>query len=128
MAGLGSAARGGARELRHSDPGTATLVAGNCDTQVNEFVHWSRLGKRDMLRDMLRRLLITSAGLLAALAVIGAGAARGSAPPSPWDGSNPFHCALQNAGFGTSVPDPKADPYCVYFNKTHQNISQLGIV
>jgi hypothetical protein len=46
----------------------------------------------------------------------------------PWDGANPFHCTVQNAGFGTKVPDPGADPYCVSFNKTRQNISQLGLL
>jgi hypothetical protein len=54
--------------------------------------------------------------------------ATASAPPSPWDGVNPFHCTVQNAGFGTNVPDPGADPYCVSFNKTRQNISQLGLL
>jgi hypothetical protein len=49
-------------------------------------------------------------------------------PPTPWDGTNPFHCVLQDAGLGTKVPDPGADPYCVFFDKTHQNISQGGIV
>jgi hypothetical protein len=35
---------------------------------------------------------------------------------------------IQNAGLGTKVPDPSADPYCVRFDKTHQNITGLGIV
>jgi hypothetical protein len=50
------------------------------------------------------------------------------APPSPWNGVNPFRCTIQNAGLGATVPDPGADPYCVRFDKTNQNISQLGIV
>ncbi len=54
--------------------------------------------------------------------------AYASSSPSPWDGTNPFKCVLQNAGFGPTGPDPNADPYCVYFDKTHQNISQGGIV
>ena len=48
--------------------------------------------------------------------------------PTPWDGSNPFNCTIQDAGFGTTVPDPGADPYCVYFDKTNQNITELGVV
>jgi hypothetical protein len=64
----------------------------------------------------------------ACVALIGATPALASAPPSPWDGTNPFNCTIQNAGLGTTVPDPGADPYCVQFDKTHQNVSQLGIV
>lgn len=66
-----------------------------------------------------------------AVAVTGAiyaPAAIASAPPTPWDGRNPFHCTIQNAGQGTTVPDPGADPYCVRFDKTHQNVTELGIV
>lgn len=48
--------------------------------------------------------------------------------PTPWDGSNPFNCTIQDAGFGPTGPDPGADPYCVRFNKTHQNVTRLGIV
>ena len=47
--------------------------------------------------------------------------------PTSWDGTNPFNCELQNAGFGTVVPHPDADPYCVEFDKRRQNITQLGI-
>jgi len=67
------------------------------------------------------------AALILVLGLVAA-PARASSPPSPWDGTNPFNCVLQNAGLGTAVPDPGADPYCVYFDKTHQNISQGGIV
>ncbi len=66
--------------------------------------------------------------MLALTALTWAAPANASAPPSPWDGVNPFHCTIQNAGFGTKVPDPGADPYCVSFNKTRQNISQLGLL
>ena len=40
----------------------------------------------------------------------------------------PVRVQLQKAGFGTTVPDPGADPYCVDFDKTHQNVDQLGVV
>lgn len=50
-----------------------------------------------------------------------------SEPPTTWDGVNPFRCELQNAGFGTEVPHPEADPYCVEFDKRRQNVSELGV-
>ena len=55
-------------------------------------------------------------------------AAGASSPPTPWDGTNPFRCTIQDAGKGTTVPDPGADPYCVNFDKTNQNVSELGLV
>jgi hypothetical protein len=55
-------------------------------------------------------------------------AAQASSSPTPWDGRNPFVCKIQNAGRGTKVPDPGADPYCVNFDKTNQNVTQLGLV
>jgi hypothetical protein len=51
-----------------------------------------------------------------------------AAPPTSWDGTNPFKCQLQDAGYGTTVPHPDADPYCVEFDKRRQNITDLGIV
>jgi hypothetical protein len=53
--------------------------------------------------------------------------AHASGPPTAWDGTNPFNCTLQQAGFGATVPDPGADPYCVDFDKRRQNISELGV-
>jgi hypothetical protein len=58
-----------------------------------------------------------------------AGAVPGaSAAPAPYDGRNPFVCELQQAGFGTEFPHPEADPFCVEYDKTHQNVSELGVV
>jgi hypothetical protein len=75
----------------------------------------------------LRRLAAAFAAVaVAALAV--AGGARGATAPSPWDGANPFQCVVQNVGFGTDFPRPKDDPFCVEFDKTHQNVTQLGVV
>jgi hypothetical protein len=48
--------------------------------------------------------------------------------PAPWDGSNPFNCVSQDVGTGVDFPDPDADPFCVEFDKTQQNITDLGIV
>lgn len=68
---------------------------------------------------------VTAAALAIALAP---SSAQALAPPTPWNGANPFHCTIQNAGRGTTVPDPGADPYCVSFDKTDQNVTGPGIV
>ena len=52
----------------------------------------------------------------------------GAAQVTAWDGTNPFRCELQQAGFEPTGPDPGADPYCVEFDKRRQNITGLGIV
>src|SRR5256714_11912016 len=75
-----------------------------------------------MLRFM--RALLVAALLLAALP---AATASGQGP-SGWDGVNPFACTLQQLGTGTDYPQPKADPFCVEFDKTHQNVDKLGVV
>src|SRR3954467_1756143 len=75
-----------------------------------------------MLRFM--RALLVAALLLAALPV----AAASAQGPSGWDGKNPFACTLQQVGTGTNFPQPAADPFCVEFDKTHQNVDQLGVV
>lgn len=52
-------------------------------------------------------------------------------PPSPiggYDGSNPFDCQLQQVGKGVDFPDPDADPFCVEYDKTNQNVTDLGII
>ncbi len=48
-------------------------------------------------------------------------------PVGPYDGSIPFRCQLQDVGTGTDFPDPDADPFCVEFDKTQQNVADLGI-
>lgn len=71
------------------------------------------------------RLVVLGALIGGALAVA---AAAGQAPFEPYDGSNPFNCTLQQVGQRTDFPDPDADPFCVEFDKTHQNLDTLGIV
>jgi hypothetical protein len=71
--------------------------------------------------------------LVGALAALGAVLAfAGSAPAAtaiaPYDGDNPFRCKLQNVGTGVDFPDPDADPFCVEFDKTSQNVTDFGIV
>jgi hypothetical protein len=49
--------------------------------------------------------------------------------PWPWiRRSNPFNCELQQAGFEALGPDPAADPYCVGFEKTRQNVTEFGLL
>ncbi len=58
----------------------------------------------------------------------------GSAEPAaaqlidPYDGRNPFRCEPQPVGTGVDFPRPRVDPMCVVFDKTNQNLSELGIV
>jgi hypothetical protein len=66
-------------------------------------------------------------GVLAALVVAAPAGAR-SQPPTGWGGQNPFDCTVQQAGLGATIPHPDADPLCIEFDKTRQNITQLGIV
>jgi hypothetical protein len=72
------------------------------------------------------------AGVLAtaiALAILSIGSSASAlSPPTPWDGVNPFRCTIQDAGQGTTVPDAGADPFCVRYDKTHQNLTELGLV
>jgi hypothetical protein len=73
---------------------------------------------------------VRSALAIAALALLAApgAAAAQSSPFAPWDGTNPFICTLQDVGTGTDYPDPDADPFCVKFDKTNQNVTDFGIV
>jgi hypothetical protein len=54
--------------------------------------------------------------------------AASAAPIAPYDGSNPFKCKTQNVGTGVDYPDPGADPFCVEFDKTNENVTDFGIV
>src|SRR4029078_4408622 len=63
----------------------------------------------------------------AALALIPA-SAHGQGPAGPYDGTIPFDCVLQQAGTEAEFPDPDADPFCVEYDKRHQNVSQGGVV
>src|SRR5919204_1151929 len=67
------------------------------------------------------------AGVVVALAMAFAAPSFG-ATLKPWDGSNPFVCTMQYAGEGTTFQHPDADPFCVDYDKTHQDLSQLGLV
>src|SRR3954466_7890454 len=60
-------------------------------------------------------------------AVIGVSSAHASGPAGG-GGTNPFSCTLQQLGMGTEFPQPDADPFCVEYDKTHQNATELGVV
>lgn len=47
---------------------------------------------------------------------------------APYDGSIPFRCDLQDVGSGVDFPNPGAAPFCVKFDKTQQNVTDLGLV
>ncbi len=70
--------------------------------------------------------------MIAILALLAAASpATAQSPPEvigPYAGDIPFRCQLQNVGTGTDFPDPAADPFCVEFDKTNQNLTELGIL
>jgi hypothetical protein len=70
------------------------------------------------------------AAVLGAAALSAVDPARAQAPAgpyAPYDGHNPFNCVLQQAGMGTEFPDPDADPFCVEYDKTQQNVTDFGL-
>ena len=73
----------------------------------------------------MRRLLAAPLGAVCALLLAGPSHAAGLAG---YDGSNPFECTLQQLGLGTDFPRPDDDPFCVEYDKTHQNVTMLGVV
>jgi hypothetical protein len=78
---------------------------------------------------MLRLMRGAIAAGLAAVAFGSlAGAAGAQSQTTGWDGTNPFLCTLQQVGMGTDFPDPDADPFCVEFDKTNQNVTEGGVV
>jgi hypothetical protein len=73
----------------------------------------------------VRRTTVCIVVLVGALALA---ATASAAPFAPYDGSNPFKCKVQNVGTGVDFPDPGADPFCVEFDKTNENVTDFGIV
>jgi hypothetical protein len=71
---------------------------------------------------------VLAALAVAALLAATPAAAQVSQPVGPWDGENPFACQNQNVGTGTEFPHPDADPFCVEFDKTSQNLTDFGLV
>jgi hypothetical protein len=66
--------------------------------------------------------------LVAAAAFGWATGASAADPVMGYDGSIPFDCELQQVGTGTAFPHPDADPFCVEYDKRHQNVTELGVV
>jgi len=76
------------------------------------------------LRGIRPAACVAALGLLA----FAAPAARAqSGPFSAYAGDIPFNCELQYVGTGTDFPDPDADPFCVEFDKTQQNVTDFGL-
>ena len=73
----------------------------------------------------MRRTLAVTAVITASLLC---SASALAAPIAPYNGDNPFRCKTQNTGFGVDFPDPGADPFCVKYDKTQQNVTDLGVV
>ncbi|MGZ6707258.1 MAG: hypothetical protein ACXVFN_09965 [Solirubrobacteraceae bacterium] len=79
-----------------------------------------------MLQLVVRYPFAIAAALIALTLLPSAGTAQD--PVAPYDGSIPFACTLQQLGTGTDFPEPNADPFCVEYDKTHQNVAQGGVV
>jgi hypothetical protein len=69
-----------------------------------------------------------AAWLVAVFLALPAAFALAAPQSSGYDGHVPFECELQQAGTGTAFPHPDADPFCVEYDKTHQNVTQGGVV
>ena len=74
----------------------------------------------------MRRAIATAVATAALAAVLPHGASAQGL--QGWDGKNPFACTLQQLGQGTDFPEPNADPFCVEYDKRHQNVDKLGVV
>lgn len=77
---------------------------------------------------MVRIANAVAIGVALALLVPAAASAQSAQVVGPYDGEIPFKCDLQNVGTGTDFPQPDADPFCVEFDKTNQNITDFGLV
>jgi hypothetical protein len=66
--------------------------------------------------------------LVASLALASPSAAQSGEVVGPWSGAVPFQCEIQDVGTGTDYPHPGADPFCVEFDKTNQNVTDFGLV
>jgi hypothetical protein len=59
---------------------------------------------------------------------VGAGPAAAQSGVTGYDGTIPFDCTLQQVGTTADFPQPDADPFCVEYDKRHQNVTELGVV
>jgi hypothetical protein len=85
------------------------------------------LGRPPYDRFMRRVAAVVAVALVVSATCAGGALAQGG-PTTGWDGTNPFNCVLQFAGFNGLGPNPEADPYCIEFDKRRQNVTQLGVV
>jgi hypothetical protein len=75
-----------------------------------------------------RKIPIAVGALLTMLVAAASATAQSTQVVGPWGGRLPFHCQIQDVGTGTAFPHPKADPFCVEFDKTNQNVTGFGLV
>jgi hypothetical protein len=75
---------------------------------------------------MSRRAQILGGLLLGAILALSP-PAQAQGPQKPYNGLSPFNCDLQYVGTGVKFPKPGAEPFCVEFDKTQQNVSDFGI-
>lgn len=78
-------------------------------------------------RIVSRRAPIPVVAIVMALLASAPAFGQSGSPVGPWHGRIPFHCQLQRVGTGTAFPHPKADPFCVEFDKRRQNVTGLGL-
>jgi len=77
---------------------------------------------------MLRRMRALVLALVTAAALALPTTAHAQTELAPYDGTVPFDCVLQQAGTEAEFPDPGADPFCVEYDKRHQNVTEGGVV
>ncbi len=76
---------------------------------------------------MRTKLAILLTTMVTALTATAPSFGQSSQVVGPWGGRLPFQCRIQNVGTGTNFPRPNADPFCVEFDKTKQNLTGLGL-
>src|SRR3954470_15951677 len=69
-----------------------------------------------------------AAAVVVVVLALGPASVDAADPVTGYGGSIPFQCELQQLGTGTEFPHPDADPFCVEYDKTHQNVTELGVV
>lgn len=76
----------------------------------------------------LTAVLAMAAAAAVALAATAPAARADHLPLAGYDGSNPFECRLQPAGGSVGYEDRDADPFCVEYDKTKQNVTGFGLI
>src|SRR5947208_14085825 len=101
--------------LHRGDLGRSVVGGGGCG--------WKFAGAGATLRLVPPLRFVVLAAVAAGLAAAVPATAQTGQPTGPWNGDNPFNCVNQDVGTGTDFPFPNADPFCVEFDKTSQNVT-----